>query len=195
MIIYGIKNKINGKWYIGQTVRSVHTRWEEHCKGKDMSSIIYLAIQKYGRENFAVVILDKASSIESLNQLEKEWVEKLNTFAPNGYNLTRGGSFIPSKGTRLKMSVSHKGQVPTAHTRAMVGIASKNRIWRIESKEKLSKLKAEQVRMIKYLLNEGVLSTTLASMYAVKPHIITDIKRGKTWRDQKALNVESNGVS
>ena len=49
--IYMLKNKINGKIYIGQTIRNVEKRLEEHRK-KSRCIAIYNAIQKHGWENF-----------------------------------------------------------------------------------------------------------------------------------------------
>ena len=33
-IIYLIKNKIDNKCYVGQTIRTLKKRWSEHCKQK-----------------------------------------------------------------------------------------------------------------------------------------------------------------
>lgn len=98
MIIYCITNKINGKPYIGQTTRTLEERIYEHrhCK----KTAIGKAIQKYGwsKETFKVEILEVCETLEQLNEREKFWIAKYNSIAPNGYNLTEGGSIgIPGK--------------------------------------------------------------------------------------------------
>lgn len=56
---------------------------EQHIGGKDRS-LISLAIQEYGVENFTLEILE--SDIEDYDEREHYWIEKLNALAPNGYN-------------------------------------------------------------------------------------------------------------
>jgi len=85
MIVYQIKNKINGKSYIGQ--HSSDELGSYYGSGK----LIKKAIQKYGVENFERIILEKCSSKEELNEREKYWIRKNNTIS-NGYNLTEGGT-------------------------------------------------------------------------------------------------------
>ena len=94
--IYCITNIRNNKKYIGQTHRSLHERFREHCgnSGTSVSPKLKNAIKKYGKESFKLEILwEKVDcSDEELNQKEIEFIQKLNTVHPNGYNLTYGGS-------------------------------------------------------------------------------------------------------
>lgn len=85
MLIYKITNKINGKVYIGQTIRSLKKRFNEHCNNK--KSTISKAIQKYGKENFTIEEIDGANNQSELNY--KEWllIYKFNSLTPNGYNI------------------------------------------------------------------------------------------------------------
>ena len=89
MIIYCITNKINGKQYVGQTVRTAEERFKEHCRDKKM--YISKAIRKYGKENFIVETIDSALLIDDLNEKEIYWIDKFKTKKPNGYNLCNGG--------------------------------------------------------------------------------------------------------
>lgn len=89
MIIYCITNKINGKQYVGQTVRSAEERFKQHCRDKKM--YISKAIRKYGKENFIVEVIDSALLIDDLNEKEIYWIDKFKTKKPNGYNLCNGG--------------------------------------------------------------------------------------------------------
>ena len=82
-LVYKITNKINGKIYVGQTTRMLDTRIKESTYadsplGKD--------VRKYGITNFIIEILAVCSSVDQLNEFEKEYIEKLNCKIPNGYN-------------------------------------------------------------------------------------------------------------
>jgi len=115
-IIYKVTNKINGRMYVGQTVKLLKERIDEHvCCALNGRGGIYFhnAIKKYGKENFIWRVIAECNSMEELNKIEIKMIEKYNTFE-NGYNLTKGGrgktGFKPSKETRRKQSESQKGE-------------------------------------------------------------------------------------
>jgi len=112
MIVYKITNLINGKTYIGQTVRSVEDRWKEHCKPcMKRRSYVANAIQKHGKDNFYVEELRKADSQSELDLLEKSYISSTDSLYPNGYNLAVGGKGgSPSDHVKKKISRSMKGK-------------------------------------------------------------------------------------
>ena len=109
-IIYCATNTVNGKRYVGQTVRSLKRRWQFHLKSaKDGSECtLHRAIRKYGAEAFKVEQIDFAESPEDLNEKEVRYILLLKTLTPNGYNLTRGGEgsvgYSHSEEIRQRMS-------------------------------------------------------------------------------------------
>ena len=113
LIIYMIKNKINGKIYIGQTKRSLDQRITGHINSKN-NSYIGNALRKYGLENFDISIVDQAENNEVLNDKEMEYIKFYDCMIPKGYNLTSGGEgikdYIFSEESKDKMSNSHKGK-------------------------------------------------------------------------------------
>ena len=88
--IYVITNLINGKQYVGQTSRSIDTRYYEHCYDNRSTSAIHAAIVKYGVKNFKVEELEEVNIVD-LNEREQYWISKLDTFK-NGYNKNIGGN-------------------------------------------------------------------------------------------------------
>ena len=89
--IYMYINKINGKRYIGQTI-DFNRRHKEHIRHN--KSPLEKAMQKYGEENFEIIILKE--DIESqclLNLFECYYIKKYNTVVENkkGYNISDGG--------------------------------------------------------------------------------------------------------
>ena len=103
-----IKNKINGKIYIGQTTRSVEERLEEHRRKKRCIGI-YNAIKKYGWKNFEKDWYECPN--EDLNFDEELLVQEMETLTPNGYNLMEGGGSCGkrSKKTKQRMREARLG--------------------------------------------------------------------------------------
>lgn len=63
MLIYKITNQVNGKCYIGQTIKSAEERWKEHRQHafgthpNDQNKALYRAIRKYGLDNFTFEVV------------------------------------------------------------------------------------------------------------------------------------------
>ncbi len=98
MIIYRVLNKVNGKSYIGLTTLSLGERKHKHWlnsknEQKNKKQAIYLAINKYGWDNFEWQELCSALTKEDLIQLEKDFIEEYDSYK-NGYNNTTGGEGV-----------------------------------------------------------------------------------------------------
>lgn len=96
--IYKITNKLNGHFYIGQSV-DIKARWRCHCyssrhlSDKDHYSPIHLAIHKYGQENFIFEVLELCPE-NLLDEKEIYWIEKLQATQYGNYNILKGGQDV-----------------------------------------------------------------------------------------------------
>lgn len=92
--IYVIKNDINKLNYVGQAIDPA-IRFKGHCKKrkKYKEGSLDSEIQRYGKEHFWFEVLEK--DLKDYNLKEKEWIKKLNTLKPNGYNILGGGDEPP----------------------------------------------------------------------------------------------------
>lgn len=113
MEIYKITNTVNGKIYIGQTVRNVGERFNEHCRHNN--TLIDRAINKYGKDKFIVEVIASAKSQEELNELEIKYIcEYKSMDKAIGYNLCEGGNntqgYKHRKESKRKMSKSKQGK-------------------------------------------------------------------------------------
>lgn len=100
--IYKITNLIDTKVYIGQT-SNPQRRWKEHQRlgsmtyvnNKNKHSRLYLAMKKYGVENFTFEVIEGPTA--DYNDREKYWIQYYNSFLDKnkGYNLTLGGEDPP----------------------------------------------------------------------------------------------------
>lgn len=111
MLIYKVRNTVNGKVYVGQTSKSVDRRWWEHrCRARlGEDKVLYNALRKYGEERFAVSVLCLCDSKEELDEMEYHYIKQFNSFKDlSGYNMTYGGEgaygYRHSAGTRNRMS-------------------------------------------------------------------------------------------
>ena len=93
MIIYKFTNTLNGKIYIGQTVRTLEKRVKEHFYESSKGCKAFkAAVNKYGQENFSLEILDTAFSEKELDEKEMLYIAHYKSDdRDHGYNLTKGG--------------------------------------------------------------------------------------------------------
>lgn len=111
LVIYSITNTVNGKKYVGQTRQGLARRKAEHRHRFNLGERdhkLYLAMRKHGVENFMYEVLCLCESHEELDEKERFYIARFNSFN-RGYNMTCGGDSI-SEETRQKISAKHKGR-------------------------------------------------------------------------------------
>ena len=93
MFVYKITNKLINKCYVGKTTKSIEKRFNKHKTNQKggIKGYLYDSMRKNGFDNFSIELIEEVNSEENVDEREKYWIKKLNTMAPNGYNLTSGG--------------------------------------------------------------------------------------------------------
>ena len=162
--IYSIKNKLNGKEYIGQTRYHVEKRWGEHVCAKKRITTIGYALKKHGTENFEFSVIETCDD-DLLNEREIFWIAERKTIVPLGYNQTSGGlSFMPSEETRKKISERTKEGISrmsddakNRQRQAGIRAGKKNagRVWSEEDKERLREVWTQEKRVAMRDLKRG----------------------------------------
>ena len=86
--IYLTTSLINNKKYIGQKTSNKFLKESYLGSGK----LIQRAINKYGKENFKVELLETCESKQELNEAERYWIRKFNADnSSDFYNISEGG--------------------------------------------------------------------------------------------------------
>lgn len=94
--IYKITNLINNKIYIGQTIKTVEKRFNQHknnyIKPYFSQIVLYKAMKKYGIDNFSCEEIEEVEN-KQLDEREKYWIKHYNSYY-DGYNSTIGGRLV-----------------------------------------------------------------------------------------------------
>ena len=97
--IYIMKNFVENKYYIGQTIQTAQERFRQHIREsknegrKEYNYAISKAIREYGEEAFDYGILSDTVPIEDLDIVEQHYIDMYRTFDPEfGYNMSVGGN-------------------------------------------------------------------------------------------------------
>lgn len=157
--IYLIRNKVNNKIYIGQSI-DIKRRIQEHYRSahpekysikseRDSNLPIHRAMQHYGTDEFSVNVLELCEQ-KDLNDKERSWVSLLRSSEREiGYNLTEGG----------QKTFALKGE-----------------------KHSQAKLNSEQAEEVKKLLRENKLTNAeIARLFNISNATISMINQGKVW--------------
>lgn len=116
--IYKIRNLLNGKVYIGQSI-DINNRFRVHKNiirsTKVFRHLLYKAFNKYGIENFEFNVIEHVEDTNLLDQREQHWLDYYNSYNPEyGYNLrpkaesNRGIKL--SDEHKLKIGLSNSGR-------------------------------------------------------------------------------------
>ena len=139
--IYKITNTVNGKAYIGQTIRDAEkTRIRAHLNGYGNEDV-KKDIEKYGKDAFIYEILYDGIIPEFLDDYEREEITKHNTVAPHGYNQTNGGSANRtqfSEEALRKISMAHQGKKLSEEHRQKLSKANMGKRLTDETQGKMS---------------------------------------------------------
>jgi group I intron endonuclease len=113
------RNKVNGKVYVGQTIKSFNDRFKGHRQALNKryakQLYFYKAVNKYGWDQFEKIILIEGDYTRSqLNDLEKEYISKYQSNNPSiGYNCNSGGQggnlYFRTEEIKNRISNSLKG--------------------------------------------------------------------------------------
>lgn len=101
----------NGKKYVGITKQEPKKRWNGGLRGYKECPKMAKAIQKYGWENVAHLILVDGLEKEDAERLEIELIKEMNSIK-DGYNIEHGGNCAGTHNmeTRAKISAGNKGK-------------------------------------------------------------------------------------
>jgi len=110
--IYAIVNKINGHRYVGSAV-NIAARWRIHTyhlrKNNHHSKHLQAAWNKYGKEQFDFIVLEKVVDIDELINIEQKYLDK--DFPEYNTNTVAGSvlGFRFSPETIKQLSETHTG--------------------------------------------------------------------------------------
>lgn len=149
-VIYRIRNKVNGKVYIGST-NNRYVRWKTHKKKLNRNTHhchhLQAAWNKYGAGAFAFEVIEKVLDEQNLQAAEDRWLSQLYGL-PECYNVGRRsgapwrgvtGAAHPNYGK--PMSEEQKAQLREAATRQWA--ESDPRTGRTHSDEAKAKISAK----------------------------------------------------
>jgi len=187
--IYAIKNKINDKMYIGQSI-CIEKRFIRHkcnLKNKKHKNIhLQNSYNKYGIENFEYIIIEECEE-KDLSKKEQKWINSTKEIYNSQLHvIDKHGLKNPFYGK--KHSDESKEKMSTWKKKHYVGKNNPN-YGKKNSKDTLikmsegrsKKLKKKDVLEIVSLLKEGVMHKEIADIFKVNRTVITRISNGSRW--------------
>lgn len=150
--IYGIRNKLNNKIYIGKTIVNFGDRWDCHrsqLRGNYHGNPhLQNAWNKYGEENFEFVIIEECDNeitLEELNKLEIKYIKEAKETGLC-YNISDGGDDGQLAGKHLSEETKRKigeanrinmtGRKASEKTKAKMAVSQKKRWEKLTPDEK-----------------------------------------------------------
>lgn len=114
MIVYKVTNKLNGKVYIGLTIRTLklrkYTMFEE--SNRLTQGLLYTAIRKYGKHNFEWIVIKRCSTTREMYKVRKHYITLYKSMnIEHGYNCHSGARYYTiSDTTRKRLCVANDGE-------------------------------------------------------------------------------------
>jgi group I intron endonuclease len=132
-VIYRAVSLLDGRCYVGQTIRSFGVRRQAHLDEArlGLGFAFARALRKQGPESFVWEVLRECQTREELDHEEAHYIDLCSSFVDDhGYNLTRGGDkglagHTHSAETKSKMRLSSLGRSVSTAARAKIATTQK----------------------------------------------------------------------
>jgi group I intron endonuclease len=161
--IYGFRNSLNKKWYIGQSV-NIKERIRSHKAalnaGYHNNEHLLRAWKKYGEISFEILILEECNQ-DMLDIRETAWISYYkSTIREFGYNLLSGGGGLKrhSEESKNKLSLKtkgRKGKPMSEETKKKLSLINKGRKHSEETKRKISEASRNQSKESREKINKA----------------------------------------
>jgi group I intron endonuclease len=162
VLVYLATNTVNGKKYIGKTVRTLQQRWSQHKSNaltQNSQTYFHRAIRKYGAAAFTVEVLGRCNEWdeENLNTCERLLIRLYDTRNPDkGYNQSDGceGNSNPPADVRVRIGSANRdktrlGRPHSLRTRQRLSEIAKARKASVETRQRMSE-SIKRVRASKF---------------------------------------------
>ena len=105
--IYLIETTKSPLKYVGQTIKTIEERFDEHKqdynrpKRKNSSRLLYKAFEQFGVESFFIRLLEDNIENKQLAEKENYWINYYGTMYPNGLNMIKGNPSSVGYGKKI----------------------------------------------------------------------------------------------
>lgn len=206
--VYLIRNRVDGKVYVGSSV-NISKRWSEHRakleRGTHHSAHLQRAWKKCGADAFEWLIIEPCDAAARIER-EQHWADYFGSYRDtSGYNIRKrvetNHAIVPTRETREKMSAARRGKVNSPEARARISAARIGHEVTTETRAKISATKArryaegwrpsfvppptppiapERVVEVRRLLAEGKTQRVIEALTGVSHSTVCRINLGKT---------------
>lgn len=189
--IYAIKNKMNGKMYIGKTTNSknrfIRHKYLLKC-GKHFNPHLQKSYNKNGIAAFDFIVLEECAE-DCLPDKEQEWIDKHLGFLYNSeiFVKDKKGCKNPFAGkrhtdeTKIKMRAAKIGKYNGGNNPNFGTKQSLDTRLKMAKNNSRTKLISDDVLKIKKLLLDGIDHQTIANQFNISRTVVTRISNGTRW--------------
>ena len=193
--IYGFRNSLNRKWYIGQSV-NIKERIRSHKAalnaGYHNNEHLLRAWKKYGEISFEILVLEECHQ-DMLDIRETAWISYYkSTIREFGYNLLSGGGGLKrhSEESKKKLSLKtkgRKGKLVSEETKKKLSLINKGRKHSEEAKRKISEASKNMSKESRERIKEKNKERMQSKEYKQQQSLASQ----KLWQNVKSLGFKN----
>lgn len=117
-VVYVIRNTVNRRVYVGATKGDPRKRlWQFRSvaghpgKWPRIENMVVQDMRRIGPREFGVEVLERCENAEAMEAAERDWILRLNSLVPGGYNIEGGGLVGRDRGcVGLATGAAHRGR-------------------------------------------------------------------------------------
>ena len=184
--IYAIKNIVNEKMYIGQSI-NIEMRHKRHKSllknNKHFNRHLQNSYNKYGKEKFEYLVLEKCNKDELSTKEEELFLKYKNSIYNKNLEVN-----VEYKGKKHPDEIKEKMRLAKLGLYNGTNNPNYGNKWTLEQKKSIpfknsqTKLKEEDILNIKkYLLEAKLTDQEIAHKYNISRTVITRIANGTRW--------------